>query len=558
MPKGSRTSSRARSLSQLPVASIVIASAATSTTLALKSWIVSMTWLRVGGVGADLDEQDLALHRGGRVELDDLEHLDELVELLRHLLEGSASTSTTTVMREISGFSVGPTASELMLKPRRENRAGDAGEDAGLVLDEDRQGVLAHAQSSRSQTGAACRAAWILSLLTPAGTIGHTIASRWTMKSMTTGRSLVSSACLMAASTSSGRLAPQAEAAVGVGELDEVGHRAGCRLQVGVGVALVVEERLPLAHHAERAVVDDRDLDRDVVDDAGRELLVGHLEAAVAVDRPDRALRLGDLGAHGRRHREAHGAEAAGVDPGVGALVLHELRRPHLVLADAGDVGRLGARDGADPLDDVLRREGAVLLACCSRAGRCASSPATCSRHGVVVPGAAASSMARSAHRAMRSLMTSLHVTDDRHVGDAVLADLGRVDVGVDHLGVGGEGRQLAGHAVVEAGPEGDEEVGLLQRRHRRDGAVHAGHAEVERVAVGHRTARHERRDDRDPGQLDEPAQLLAGAGADDAAADVEHRPLRLGDQPGGLADLLAVRPGHRAVAGQVDLRAAS
>ena len=40
----------------------------------------------------------------------------------------------------------------------------------------------------------------------------------------------------------------------------------------------------------------------------------------------------------------------------------------------------------------------------------------------------------------------------------------------------------------------------------------------------------------------------------DHAAADVEHRPRGLGDQPGGLADLLAVRPGHRAVAGQVEL----
>ena len=51
-----------------------------------------------------------------------------------------------------------------------------------------------------------------------------------------------------------------------------------------------------------------------------------------------------DLGAHGRRHREAHRAEAAGVEPGVRVLVLDELRGPHLVLADAGDVDRLRAR----------------------------------------------------------------------------------------------------------------------------------------------------------------------------------------------------------------------
>ena len=43
--------------------------------------------------------------------------------------------------------------------------------------------------------------------------------------------------------------------------------------------------------------------------------------------------------------------------------------------------------------------------------------------------------------------------------------------------------------------------------------------------------------------------------GPDDAAADVQHRALGLGDQPGRLAHLLGVRLGHRAVAGQRDRR---
>ena len=146
-------------------------------------------------------------------------------------------------------------------------------------------------------------------------------------------------------------------------------------------------------------------------------------------------------------------------------------------------------------------------------------------------------------------------VADDRHVGDAVLADLGRVDVGVDHLGVGAKVRQLPGHPVVEPGAEGDEQVGLLQAGDGGDRAVHARHTEVQRVAVGERAAGHQRGHDGDLGQLDEAAQLLAGPGADDAPTDVEDRALGLGDQPGGLADLLAVRAGHRAVAGQVELR---
>ena len=92
-----------------------------------------------------------------------------------------------------------------------------------------------------------------------------------------------------------------------------------------------------------------------LVDDAGGELLVGHLEAAVAVDRPHDPVRLGHLGAHRGGHGVAHRAQAAGVQPGVGAVVLDELRRPHLVLADARDVRRLRPGDRADPLDDVLR-----------------------------------------------------------------------------------------------------------------------------------------------------------------------------------------------------------
>ena len=46
-------------------------------------------------------------------------------------------------------------------------------------------------------------------------------------------------------------------------------------------------------------------------------------------------------------------------------------------------------------------------------------------------------------------------------------------------------------------------------------------------VAVGNAPG-HERRDDRDPGQLDEARSSLARRGADDAAADVEDRPLGL------------------------------
>ena len=145
-------------------------------------------------------------------------------------------------------------------------------------------------------------------------------------------------------------------------------------------------------------------------------------------------------------------------------------------------------------------------------------------------------------------------VAHDRHVGRPVLADLGRVDVGVDDLRLGGEGREVAGDAVVEPRAEGDQQVGLLHRRDGGDGAVHARHAQVLAVAIGERAAGHEGGDDGRAGLVGEVEELGGGLGLDHAAADVEHRATRLADQAGGLPDLLGVRPGGRPVAGQPDL----
>src|SRR5690606_37991362 len=134
----------------------------------------------------------------------------------------------------------------------------------------------------------------------------------------------------------------------------------------------------------------------------------------------------------------------------------------------------------------------------------------------------------------------------------AVLADLGRVDVGVDDLGVRGEAVQPAGDPVVEAGSEGDDQVGLLQRGDGGDRTVHARHSHVQRVAVGECAECHQGGGDGHSGEFREDLQLGGGAGLDDTAADVEHGPPRGGDEPGRLTDLLGVRLGDGPVAGQV------
>ena len=104
-----------------------------------------------------------------------------------------------------------------------------------------------------------------------------------------------------------------------------------------------------------------------------------------------------------------------------------------------------------------------------------------------------------------------LGVADDRHVGSADLALLGGVDVDMDDLGLLGERVDPAGDPVVEAGAERDQQVAALERGDGRGVAVHARHAEAQRMLVGERAAGHQRGDDVDVGQLGELTQRLGG-----------------------------------------------
>ena len=126
-------------------------------------------------------------------------------------------------------------------------------------------------------------------------------------------------------------------------------------------VALVVEKFLPLADHAEIAVIDDGDLDVDFFLDDGGELAHGHLKTAVADDDPDFGVWLGEFGADGGGQGEAHGAEAAGSDERARLIVVVILRFPHLVLADVGDDDGFAARFFPEVVDDVRGVEMAVV-----------------------------------------------------------------------------------------------------------------------------------------------------------------------------------------------------
>ena len=117
-----------------------------------------------------------------------------------------------------------------------------------------------------------------------------------------------------------------------------------------------------------------------------------------------------------------------------------------------------------------------------------------------------------------------LEIADQADVDADVLVDLGRVDVDVDLLGVEGVGLEVARDAIVEAHAEGEEQVGFLDRGVDPGFAVHAHHAEVERMRGGEGADAEQRRRDRDVGALGELADDVAGARDRDAVPGQDHR----------------------------------
>src|SRR5699024_6112445 len=91
--------------------------------------------------GSDLDQQQTALHRGLRIRTRQLEHRNQLVQLLRNLLdnsllalddEGDAIDAVDLGAPRTNGDDIERTPGE---------HPGDAGDDSVLVLSQDRQSV---------------------------------------------------------------------------------------------------------------------------------------------------------------------------------------------------------------------------------------------------------------------------------------------------------------------------------------------------------------------------------------------------------------------------------
>ena len=148
-----------------------------------------------------------------------------------------------------------------------------------------------------------------------------------------------------------------------------------------------------------------------------------------------------------------------------------------------------------------------------------------------------------------------LGVADDRDVDADVLVDRGRVDVDVDLLAARREAVEPAGDAVVEAGADADHHVAVVHGEVGLVGAVHAEHADELRVGGREGAEAHQRQRDRVAGGADQLGQLRAGlgAGVDDAAADIEDRPLGARQELGRLLDPGGVGLGARVVGAVLD-----
>ena len=150
------------------------------------------------------------------------------------------------------------------------------------------------------------------------------------------------------------------------------------------------------------------------------------------------------------------------------------LRFPHLVLADVGHDDGVAVGGAPEIVDDVRR----VQMAAVGQVLDVANGRIPLELLDVRDPLAAIARL----HARHQHFERFLQIAHDADVDAHVLVDLGRVDVDVNLLRVLRVGLQVAGDAIVEPHAEREQQVGLLNRRVHPRLAVHAHHAEAQRM----------------------------------------------------------------------------
>src|SRR5688572_1319857 len=309
-PNGRTMRSNASIFSQVPVISTITDRRVTSMILPRKISTTCITSPRLAPSAEILNSASsrATVSAGSRSRI--LITLTSLCSCLVTWSIGCIAPSSVSVMRDSDSSSVGPTASVSMLNPRRANSPEIRVRTPGLFSTRIERMCLrpvrtpADASSSSRVSGS-----FVPGSPMP---LPHHLARGGAGRDHRVGVLLARDADVDhdgAVGLERGLdvgdergLVRQAHARgpVGLGELDEVGPLA----EVDLGVALVPEQLLPLADHAQVAVVEDEHLDRDAVLGAGGQLLRVHLDRAVAADHDGRDVGPRDGGAHPGRQAE--------------------------------------------------------------------------------------------------------------------------------------------------------------------------------------------------------------------------------------------------------------
>ena len=200
------------------------------------------------------------------------------------------------------------------------------------------------------------------------------------------------------------------------------------------------------------------------------------------------------------------------------------LRFPHLVLANVGHDDGVGVAGLApDVVDDVSGVKMSVVRQVLNIADRGVSLE-TIDR----IQPLAAIGRLDSRQQFMQHLA---QIADQCDVDFHVLVNLRWIDLDVNLLRVGRVVFQIAGHAIVKAHAERDQQVGVLDRMVHPRFAVHTHHPEIQRVRSRECAQSKQRQCDGNARPLGEVADFVHRSGNDDAVPGQDHWPLRIVDQ---------------------------
>ena len=122
-------------------------------------------------------------------------------------------------------------------------------------------------------------------------------------------------------------------------------------------------------------------------------------------------------------------------------------------------------------------------------------------------------------------------IANQRHIDLDVFVDFGGVDFDVNLFGLERVGRGGSSHAIVKAHAAGDEQIGFLNGVVYPCLAVHAHHAQVERVRCGKSAEAQQRERNGNLRALSQRVNLLHGPRLDHAVAGKDHRALGIANE---------------------------